>query len=284
MDTWRVGSWEEYVEKVAEIHRLVRAKRGDAGDISRTLFRGQSNSSWALKTTLDRAIRSPMPVKDYFRVLAKIKPQMETFTGLSWEFDRSAAQDWSSELARDVPPGYDFMVYLRHHGFPSPLLDWTASPNIAAFFAFRDVSPEVETVSVYAFCEWVTGARISSSDHPSVIGCGPNVRGHPRHFLQKAQYTICTWFQETERRFAHHDEAVVGANEGKEQDWMWKIDIPASERGKVLRHLADFNLNPFSLFGSTESLAETLALAYFGPVTNIGPDYSWRAQKGEQTS
>ena len=63
---------------------------------------------------------------------------------------------------------------------------------------------------------------------------------------------------------------------------MWKIDIPASERGKVLRYLADFNLNPFSLFGSTESLAETLALAYFGPVTILGPDYVWRGEGDKQ--
>src|SRR5579871_975887 len=36
-------------------------------------------------------------------------------------------------------PGYDYMAYLRHHGFPSPLLDWTRSPYVAAFFAFRDL-------------------------------------------------------------------------------------------------------------------------------------------------
>jgi len=29
------------------------------------------------------------------------------------------------------------MTRLRHHGFPSPLLDWPQSPYIAAFFAFN---------------------------------------------------------------------------------------------------------------------------------------------------
>jgi hypothetical protein len=245
------------------------------------LFRGQSNSEWALKTTLERAIRSPMPVKDYFRVLGQVKPQIETFTGLSWKFDDSANEDWGMQIARAEPPGYDLMVYLRHHGFPSPLLDWSASAQIAAFFAFRDTSPDASGVSVYAFCEWVTTSRASSSVRPCIIGCGPNVRSHPRHFLQKSQYTACTVFRGRDRVFAPHEEAVAGANEGKDQDWMWKIDIPASERGKVLRHLADFNLNPFSLFGSTESLAETLALAYFGPVTIFGPDYAWRGEGGK---
>jgi FRG domain len=33
-------------------------------------------------------------------------------------------------------PAYDLLIYTRHHGFPSPLLDWTRSAYIAAFFTF----------------------------------------------------------------------------------------------------------------------------------------------------
>jgi hypothetical protein len=44
-----------------------------------------------------------------------------------------------------------------------------------------------------------------------------------------------------------------------DQDLLWKIEIPASERVKVLHFLDKFNLNAFSLFDSEESLMETLA-------------------------
>jgi hypothetical protein len=41
---------------------------------------------------------------------------------------------------------------------------------------------------------------------------------------------------------------------------LWKFDLPSSEREKILGVLNDYNLNAFSLFGSEESLLETMWL------------------------
>jgi hypothetical protein len=62
-------------------------------------------------------------------------------------------------------------------------------------------------------------------------------------------------------RYACHEDAF-SVGDGH-QDMLWKLNIPAAERLKALRALDRYNLNAFSLFGSEESLMETMALRAF---------------------
>lgn len=83
---------------------------------------------------------------------------------------------------------------------------------------------------------------------------------HRRHFLQQSEYTLCLGF-DTEWRFEKYDKVF---NDGpRQQRICWKITVPASERGKVLWELGEYNVNSFSLFGSEESLMDTLAAEEF---------------------
>ena len=45
------------------------------------------------------------------------------------------------------------------------------------------------------------------------------------------------------------------------QDHLWKLTLPRAQRPRVLSLLNDFNLNAYSLFGSEDTLIETLAAA-----------------------
>ena len=69
------------------------------------------------------------------------------------------------------------MVYLRHHGFPSPLIDWSYSPYVAAFFAFRDDSAgKPEKRSIYAYCESPEGVKGGALGERTIRPIGPYVR------------------------------------------------------------------------------------------------------------
>lgn len=35
-----------------------------------------------------------------------------------------------------------FINLIQHHGYPTPVLDWSYSPYVAAFFAFRGITNE----------------------------------------------------------------------------------------------------------------------------------------------
>jgi hypothetical protein len=198
----------------------------------------------------------------------RAKYQIESLTDRRW--DIMTPPDYEERLKRQCAfwlvepvdlPVYEFMIYLRHHGFSSPLLDWSQSPYIAAFFAFNQASPTVGYASIYAYMEYSGQGKNGSEGKPTIYGRGPTVRSHRRHVLQQCEYTICTVRSEDEWNYTCHESAF---SEGREtQDLLWKFNIPSSEGPKVLHILDRYNLNAFSLFGSEESLMETIALREF---------------------
>ena len=253
------GDWQKFEQWLGELRRCVGQKAA-----SRLLFRGQENSEWPVETILERNGHRKMYFADYYRLITGMGPAVHAFTGVSSPtYDPNLPKGFSGVESFFEPdrfpsgPHYDYMAYLRHHGFPSPLLDWSRSPYVAAFFAFRYANPQHEKRSIYAYCESLTGCKGGAVGEHRIRTLGPYVRTHPRHFLQQSVYTVCESLGVNDNwQYDSHQEVFENARPG--QDFVWKFDIPSTVRVKVLRLLDEFNLNAYSLFDSEESLLETL--------------------------
>lgn len=266
-----LNSWEEYREKIGEIQkqREEMAKGKDRTYVSPLLFRGQSDAEWSLKTTLERENPTEVEMSEYHRIINYIKPRIESATGKEWSLKNSDEfSEWIQNQNRseagflfvDEIPCYEYMVYLRHHGFPSPLLDWTSSPYIAAHFAFRRAKEKSTQVAIFAFGEYGGRGKMHSGDLPIISSLNPNIKTHNRHYLQQSCYTICTTRRGNNYFYANHEEAILNSERyDQDQDVIWKFIMPSSECEKAYYDLTNFNINAFSLFASEESLMETLA-------------------------
>ncbi|MHB8754347.1 MAG: FRG domain-containing protein [Candidatus Acidiferrales bacterium] len=265
MEPRNLNTWEEFEKELSDIRAEYDQSHAKFSSSSSLLFRGHEKSCWLLSTTLDRK-RERMLFKDYYRVIANIRPQIETLTDKEWSIPsyvevENAVKEYdkfSGDLLFGRCPGYAYMAYLRHHGFPSPLLDWTRSPYIAAFFAFNKATEDSNSrVSIYVFGET---SPVSGSDQPGLYRYGPYVSTHRRHVLQQSEYTLCARFS-SEWFFEKYDTIF---DPGRHQRGLcWKITLPTTERTKVLRMLDRYNLNAFSLFGSEDSMMDMLAVREF---------------------
>jgi hypothetical protein len=249
-----VSTWEECEQ------RLLQIENDNSKSLAGVWFRGLSNACWGLTTTLDRHSSRTYFVADYWTLMLRIKPEVESLTGVTWEVPEWSEPDWPFEEYFRKHPAFGYMVHLRHHGFPSPILDWSRSPYVAAYFAFAKREAAADDVAIYAFSETPNNIKSSASGGPKICTHGGyNLKTHDRHFRQKSSYTVCVERDDLTQRWRFVSHQRVFESRETDQDFLYKTTVPSSERTKVLRRLDRYNLNGFSLFGSEESLMDTLA-------------------------
>jgi hypothetical protein len=98
------------------------------------IFRGQSNSEWELKSSLERS--------EFFNKYENVEINFLT------EFQRGAK---NFIKGKDTPEYlFEWLALMQHHGAPTRLLDFTKSPYVASYFAYEDVDKITDKIAIWA--------------------------------------------------------------------------------------------------------------------------------------
>lgn len=215
-----VNSWEDFQQEMDRLSTTLQSLKEEQGStyVSPPLFRGHANSNWSLDSTLNRASgRSETPIVEYLSIAKMACREIcQSFPSAPIFHDLGDIADFDLILTPENIHKYiPALAYLRHHSFPSPLLDWSQSHDIAAFFAFRDQS-DSDFVSIYVLLEYLNWGKIVNSSSPRILSIGNTLDIHPRHENQKSEYTVCLTKAGSIQSFAQH-ELVLTKND-KAQD------------------------------------------------------------------
>ena len=262
-----VLTWEDLQNEIEKLRNDL-STRADRNGLKTTqsdlLFRGHADSNWPLFTTIERKLDGEVSVREYLSSISCATQRLPA--QYSIKFDLNSCQ---------INSVYDFnktenlgwiqlMAYLRHHGFPSPLLDWTTSLEVAGYFAFRE-SRKTKSVSIYAFMEWVSGSKSALASRPHIHGIGNTIEVHQRHREQLSQYTLCVRKRGEDLCFSSHEMAFINIQKiGVNQDYLVKFELPSTEGPRVLKILRDKGITTCKLFGESEdSLCFDIGLELF---------------------
>ena len=202
------------------------------------IFRGQRSQNWALEPTLDRNLRKRWELED--RTIRE---------------DHFERFQFATRGRLPDSPGYgdeenEWWALGQHHGLATPLLDWTRSPFVAAYFAFiGDGCDNTEQRMVYALStgaiEQKSGSiRLNHSGHgrpPIVELVQPLSNENPRLVNQDGLFTRCPDYQDLESWVMHYFK-------GSKKGVLIKMAIPNSEREGCLKALNQMNINHLTLF------------------------------------
>lgn len=237
------------------------------------LFRGQREARWGLSTSLARLMQRT--VEKEHRVPAVLQSHGR------WS-SLSGKENFAERLPAFVPEsgGGDVLLWslMQHHGGASPLLDWSRSPYVAAFFAFADVALNTKTeqrskkrLAVWALrCAIADDLAEANPDLDFRIYSTP-LPNNPRLIAQQGCFTYHASALDLEK------ELSASSPKGRHRICLEKITLPWECWVKALAHLNRMNVNYATLFPDLHGAALHATL------TMTTPSYEGRnPRKDEQ--
>ena len=212
----------------------------------RHLFRGQ-NKPWRLRTSFHRSNRA-----DLHRFLN------EDLQVLHKHLSARTRYVFNLEIPNENGA---FFNLVQHHEYPTPLLDWTYSPYVAAFFAYRGISNQVASVAnardkvrIHVFdqtqwkIDWRQLQQLLPPDPHLSIGEFLAIENE-RMIPQQAASTVTN---------IDDIENYIKSKEANGKTYLWAIDLPASERRTVVQDLSYMGITAGSLFPGLDGACEEL--------------------------
>jgi hypothetical protein len=214
-------------------------------DAKKYIFRGHENKEWRLRSSFYRSGRANLEryllndVADLQKIFSIVSPHT---------FNLSDPLQYGA-----------FLNLAQHHGYPTPLLDWTWSPYIAAFFAFHKINKQSSIhnktkVRILKF-DFMAWSRLNRAN--KLFPIWPNVSvldalafGNPRAIPQQSISTTSN---------VDDIETYINEMESKENTkYLEAIDLPASERNHVMRELSLMGITAGALFPGLDGACEGL--------------------------
>jgi FRG domain len=217
------------------------------------IFRGHARCEWNLETSLDRLIRRINPVQTDLKTTYEFQLRL---------FVKSIRG--RTNAIKDVSSNEDELWALgQHYGLATPLLDWTSSLYVSLFFAFIDPIPAPKGFrTVWALhrdgvIEAMAAYNADLEYYEQFSFIDPLTDHNTRLISQAGAFTrqplgfdVPSWVQ---TQF-----------QGSTEAYLFKIDVPDSERLRILRHLRQMNIHSGTLFpdlnGASLDCNETLEL------------------------